>query len=351
MTRNGKIARLPKHVRQLLNSRLEDGEPGKQLVEWLNGLPEVQEVLKLRFGGRPISEQNLSEWKQGGYQEWLKLQESRYLVQHLSEQAEDLDSDAGSLAVSDRCATLLAVELARHAETLLQQNSDPRERWRNLQELLRAVSQLRRGDHQAARLRLDQERWNRQVRRLDQPEFDRKIKELQRTAAAPLWEALRAGSLAQIFGPGEQGRQLASMVNNLNLDLAQGTRPSRNQAPPQSAAPIQPNQSESNPIKPDQTPPLARQAFPQAQPDQQGLNLNLAPRTPPNRNQAPPQSAAPSQPNQSESNPIKPDQTPPPAREAFPQTQPNHHPTDPRPGGGFFPSQAHGDQRPNHRMG
>src|SRR5512141_522847 len=100
ITRNGKIARLPKHVRHHLNSRLEDGEPGKQLGEWLNGLPEVQAVLKLRFGGRPISEQNLSEWKQGGYQEWLKLQESRYLVQHLSEEAEDLEADAGSLAVS-----------------------------------------------------------------------------------------------------------------------------------------------------------------------------------------------------------------------------------------------------------
>jgi hypothetical protein len=86
----GKIARLPKHLRHQLNGRLEDGEPGKQLAEWLNGLPEVQEVLKLRFGGRPISEQNLSEWKQGGYLEWLKLQESRYLVQHLAEQAEDL---------------------------------------------------------------------------------------------------------------------------------------------------------------------------------------------------------------------------------------------------------------------
>ncbi len=82
-TRNGKIARLPKRIRDDLNDRLEDGAPGKQLVEWLNGLPEVQEVLQLRFGGRSISEQNLSEWKQGGYQEWLKLQESRYLVQHL----------------------------------------------------------------------------------------------------------------------------------------------------------------------------------------------------------------------------------------------------------------------------
>ena len=90
ITRNGKIARLPRQVRHHLNCRLEDGEPGKQLVEWLNGLPEVQEVLKLRFGGRPFSEQNLSEWKQGGYQDWLKLQESLYLVQRLAEQAEDL---------------------------------------------------------------------------------------------------------------------------------------------------------------------------------------------------------------------------------------------------------------------
>ncbi len=57
ITRSGKIARLPKQVRHDLNSRLEDGAPGKQLVDWLNGLPEVQEVLQLRFGRRPISEQ------------------------------------------------------------------------------------------------------------------------------------------------------------------------------------------------------------------------------------------------------------------------------------------------------
>jgi len=264
ITRNGKIARLPKQVRHHLNGHLEDGEPGKQLVEWLNGLPEVQEVLKLRFGGRPISEQNLSEWKQGGYQEWLKLQESRYLVQRLAEQAEDLEPDAANLAVRDRCATLLAVELARHAEALLQQNADPRERWRNLQELLKAVGQLRRDDHQAARLRLAQERWKREADRLDEQAHEREIKALKQRADAPLWAALQAEPLAKIFGDGEQGRQLASMFNDLNLDLAPGTRTNRNQAPPQSAAPIQPNQTESNPIKPDQTPPPAREASPQA---------------------------------------------------------------------------------------
>jgi hypothetical protein len=34
------------------------------LVEWLNGLPAAQAVLAANFGGRAISTQNLSEWKQ-----------------------------------------------------------------------------------------------------------------------------------------------------------------------------------------------------------------------------------------------------------------------------------------------
>jgi len=36
MTRNGKIARLPCSIRDLLNRRLHDGESGKSLVDWLN---------------------------------------------------------------------------------------------------------------------------------------------------------------------------------------------------------------------------------------------------------------------------------------------------------------------------
>jgi hypothetical protein len=36
MTRNGKIARLPKAIRDQLNKNLEDGMPGCRLVDWLN---------------------------------------------------------------------------------------------------------------------------------------------------------------------------------------------------------------------------------------------------------------------------------------------------------------------------
>src|ERR1035441_634149 len=74
MTRIGKIARLPRELREQLNCRLHDGEPGTQLVVWLNSLPEAQAVLAREFGGRAVSEQNLSEWKQGGYRDWLAPQ-------------------------------------------------------------------------------------------------------------------------------------------------------------------------------------------------------------------------------------------------------------------------------------
>ena len=69
MTRTGKIARLPRALREQVNCRLLDGQPGTEIVAWLNELPEVKDTLARDFGGRPVSEQNLTDWKQGGYQD------------------------------------------------------------------------------------------------------------------------------------------------------------------------------------------------------------------------------------------------------------------------------------------
>ena len=66
MTRTGKIARLPRYLRDNLNQRLHDGESGKKLTAWLNSSQAVQDILDDYFNGVPISEQNLSEWRQGG---------------------------------------------------------------------------------------------------------------------------------------------------------------------------------------------------------------------------------------------------------------------------------------------
>lgn len=48
MTRTGKIAWLPRTIREQLNRRLEDGEPGSDLVAWLNALPPA----RMRTTGR-----------------------------------------------------------------------------------------------------------------------------------------------------------------------------------------------------------------------------------------------------------------------------------------------------------
>ena len=56
MTRKGKIARLPQAVREQINRRLENGQEGKQIAQWLNTLPEVTALMAAEFDGQPINE-------------------------------------------------------------------------------------------------------------------------------------------------------------------------------------------------------------------------------------------------------------------------------------------------------
>src|SRR5690349_20082492 len=114
MTRTGKIARLARVVRDELNHRLQDGEPGVRLVAWLNSLPDTQRVLAIDFHGRPISEQNLCEWKAGGYRDWLARQEALSQARELAADAKEL-TEATDGRLTDHLATVLA---ARYAAAL-----------------------------------------------------------------------------------------------------------------------------------------------------------------------------------------------------------------------------------------
>ncbi len=162
MTRTGKIARLRREIRAQLNRRLQDGEPGTRLVEWLNSLPEMQAVLKADFGGRPLSEQNLSEWKQGGYQEWLAQQEALAQVRELAADAGEL-ADATQGVLADHLATVLT---ARYASALAgwkgEATEEFRRKLRSLRGLCQDIVELRRGEHSASRLKIEQERLERE---------------------------------------------------------------------------------------------------------------------------------------------------------------------------------------------
>jgi hypothetical protein len=154
-TRNGKIARLSRDVRDLLNRRLHNGEEGKKLVAWLNALPEVRATMAEGFEGKPIREQNLSEWKQGGYREWLANQEAKELVERLGEEASEWETE-GRVRLTDTLSLWLAARYAM-ATREIAEIAGPK-KWRLLREMCADVVELRRGDHSAERLRLDGER-------------------------------------------------------------------------------------------------------------------------------------------------------------------------------------------------
>jgi hypothetical protein len=172
-SRRGKIARLPREVREQLNRRLANGERGKLLVAWLNGLAEVQAVLTAEFGGNAIREQNLSEWKQGGYPDWLRQQEALEVARQLSADAGEIDG-TGPTPLTDRMATWLTARYVVAARKLAAAGGEPE--FAKLREFCSDLVALRRGDHYAERLKLDRARL--EFERQESPEqFEKRCRE------------------------------------------------------------------------------------------------------------------------------------------------------------------------------
>lgn len=137
MTRNGKISRLPRELRDELNRRLADGQCGKALLAWLNGLPQVTEVLNRDFGGVAISKQNLSEWRSGGLAEWQARQETLAQARELAADAREITA-ATEGRLTDHLATVLA---ARYAAALAGWNGELSETFRRQLRTLRGLCQ------------------------------------------------------------------------------------------------------------------------------------------------------------------------------------------------------------------
>lgn len=230
MARNGKIARLPREIREQLNRRLSDGEPGGPLLAWLNGLPQVRHVLAKDFGGCVISKQNLCEWRARGFAEWQARQETL-------DQARELTADASEITaategrLTDHLATVLA---ARYAAALAGWNGVATEEFRRKQRALRGLCQdiveLRRGDHSGTRLQMERERLERE-REKNEEEV---IAHFQRWLRNPEVRDL----VCQDWGsPEERRRRLREIFG----------RPPK---PPEAASP---GDDESNPVKPNPT--------------------------------------------------------------------------------------------------
>jgi hypothetical protein len=231
MARNGKIARLPRELRDELNRRLQDGQPGGPLLAWLNALPAVQAVLTREFHGGRISKQNLCEWRAGGFAEWQARQETLA-------QARELAADAGELAtvtegrLTDHLATVLA---ARYAAALAGWNGEVTDAFRRQLRALRGLCQdiveLRRGDLSGARLKMERERLEREREKTE----EEVLAHFERWAANP---QVRDWICQDWINPEERERRLR--------EIFFGRPPER----PDAAAPAAP---ESNPVKPSQS--------------------------------------------------------------------------------------------------
>src|SRR6185503_11596129 len=151
-TRTGKIARLPKPIREQLNQRLENGELGTSLVAWLNQLPEVQKIITEQFDGLPIRPQNLSEWRKGGYIDWIRHQLLREQTRWTAEQAAELglSTTGASISIAEDIATVMSAELAIHVHAL-GEIKNPKQRFNQFRHLSRELSRLRQDDQRVIR--------------------------------------------------------------------------------------------------------------------------------------------------------------------------------------------------------
>jgi len=157
-SRNGKIARLPADLRHWVNTALYDGESGRRVLRWLNELPEVKQVMARDFGGTRITEENLSQWRQGGYLHYVGQRDLLDQARETYAGAADMDEAVGDLA--DRLVKVLA---ARYGALLMSWDGEPTEelerRLKIMGALSRQVTLVQRATHQTQCLAIMQRQY------------------------------------------------------------------------------------------------------------------------------------------------------------------------------------------------
>jgi hypothetical protein len=112
--RNGKIARLPKATRDMINRMLDDSLSYHVIID------------ELGEAGEGLNTQNLTNWKQGGYQDYLKHQETIDRAKAQMEAATDFLRETGDLEASqinEACNKIAALQffevMWRHGDKFL----------------------------------------------------------------------------------------------------------------------------------------------------------------------------------------------------------------------------------------
>ena len=207
-TRKGKIARLPFELRNEVNERLRNGEAGPRLLKWLNGLPAVRSVLDAEFGGERVKEQNLSDWRKGGYGDWLAKKE------RAEERREQIDwalkatggdaADAVSLMTASQFVDILSDFDPRLVKELIK--DDPSQ----YAEVLKAFAAMERGRAQ----RIVASQGDRKLEQNDEKlEIERQVLKLRQLATAEKFLAFYKDERAKtiVEGDGDNSAKLEAL--------------------------------------------------------------------------------------------------------------------------------------------
>lgn len=109
MSNPGKLGRLPWPLKRELHTQLRDAVPGPQILAWLNGHPQVLQILQDQWDGRHVTPQNLSDYRGSAeFARWLKSQEAletsrektKFVLGFAADAGLDLMDAADSMAVS-----------------------------------------------------------------------------------------------------------------------------------------------------------------------------------------------------------------------------------------------------------
>jgi hypothetical protein len=97
--RNGNIARLPKHIRDKINTMLQDGVTYAAIRASLGHL------------GQHLDPSNFTQWRKGGYQDWLAEQAFLARIRARQETPADLSSDFDATLVNHAALQLGALHI------------------------------------------------------------------------------------------------------------------------------------------------------------------------------------------------------------------------------------------------
>src|SRR6266446_6854156 len=105
--RNGKVARLPLALREQINHMLDDGVPYKKIIA------------KLGEAGKHLNEDSISNWRLGGYQDYLKAQLVNDRARTQTEAAADVVRETGHLGPAKLQQVCQEIALLQYLRTLM----------------------------------------------------------------------------------------------------------------------------------------------------------------------------------------------------------------------------------------